>query len=252
MALFGKKEVYTAEADRARSDWGKIIKIRSVAQNKNDPKQMQSWFRSMIMVLEDETYHPVARLGFSDRYDVTVGDFLRKLKQASGNDGVAIAEVESIKAKTPNLIKDELDYLRSEEARWSKIAEDVRESAEQKFVYLKSNISKDLARERELYEAAFPKDKEDMMQWKSYYQQRISRLELQALSPAVRLIWVTSMPKDKIDGLISKYVDLLNSSNEPGVEEEFHKLEAEIDCIVKAEAVRLRKDYGHFLMSSAA
>ncbi len=257
-ALFGKRKSgddFSAEAERVISEHAEILKLRESLRPKNreDPQQKVKWYGDRVLILENEFHHPVARLSFSDRYDELVEDYVSKLREAAAGNRQAAVEVEATRSKAPNLVKEEADYLKSKKAKWEKIKEDLKFSSEASRSELKDRISGEIARERELAEIASPKNKEDMTQWKSYYQQRVSRLELKSVSAAARLVWVTSFSKSKIDVLIRNYVDLLNraAANEPGAEQEFHESEALIDGIVKAEAVRLRETYAHFFKESS-
>ncbi len=257
-ALFGKKKSsddFSAEAERVLYERAEILKLRESLRpkNKEDPQQKIKWYGDRIPILENEFHHPVASLSFSDRYDDMVEDYVRKLKEAAAGNRKAAAEVEAIKSRASILIKEELDYLKTKKAKWEKIKEDLKVSTEANRSELKDKIDGEIAREQELQDIAFPKNKEDMTQWKSYYRQRISRLELQSVCAAARLVWVTSFSKNRIDVLIKSFIDLLNKmvAKEPGAELMFHEMEVLIESIVKAEAVRLRKSYPQFFKESS-
>ncbi len=257
-ALFGKKKSsddFSAEAERVLYERVEVLKLRESLRpkNKEDPNQRIKWYGDRIPVLENEFHHPVSRLSFSDRYDDMVEDYVRKLKEAAAGNRKSASEVEAIKSKASILIKEEIDYLRSGKAKWEKIKEDLKVSTEFNRSELKDKIAGEIARERELQDIAFPKNKEDMTQWKSYYRQRVSRLELKSVSAAARLVWVSSFSKSKIDVLIRNYVDYLNKTvaMEPGAEQMLHQFDALIEGIVKDEAVRLRKDHSEFFKESS-
>jgi len=255
-SLFGGKknvEGFAAEAEQVLADQADIIKIRQslFPQNKEDSRQKLRWYRGRIPILENKRYHPVARLSFSDRYDLMVEDFIKKLKQAEAGDKAAIDEVEAIRSKAPNLIRDELDYLKFKEAKWENISKKAQELAEDKLTdwpKLKEKAEKELAQEREKFEMASPKNKEDMSQWRSYYQQRVARLELNALSPVARLIWVTSMKKEEVERRIQTYLELLDRLiRGEHLEGQLHTIEKYVEIIVINEGIRLHRDYARFL-----
>lgn len=257
-ALFGKKKSsddFSAEAERVLYERAEVLKLRESLRpkNKEDPQQKIKWYGDRIPILENEFHHPVANLSFSDRYDDMVEDYIRKLKEAAAGNRKAASEVEAIKSRASILIKDEIDYLKSRKAKWERIKEGVKVSTDANRVELRNKINVELATEIELKDIVSPKNKEDMTQWKSYYRQRVSRLELQSVSFVARLVWVTSFSKSKIDTLIKSYIDFLEKTiaKEPGAEEMIHQLDALIGGIVKAEAVRLRGDHPEFFRETS-
>jgi hypothetical protein len=203
--------------------------------------------------LQSKKYHPVAKLSFSERYDDMVVDYVNKLKQAEAGDKAAIAEVAEIKAKAPKLVNDEMDYLRFKAAKWEDIiqkAQEVPASQDVDWAQKKAKLESELAQEREILAVVFPKNKEDMTQWKSYYQQRIARLELpkDVLSPVAKLVWITSITSEERNRKIQEYLNLLGRliAGER-LEEQLKKLENTIEYIVINEGIRLHRTYPQFL-----
>ncbi len=264
MGLFGlfsakkKVEGFAVEAETVRVHSEQIIKWREPLRpkNKDDPKQMLKWYSDRIPILQNEYYHPVARLSFSDRYDITVQDFIRKLRQASAGDASAVSEVEFIRVKTPKLIQDELDHLISRKAKWERIVSEAQVSAvneEVKWDDIKAKILNELVTERELLRTASPKNNEDMTQWRSYYRTRVARLELRAISEAARLVWVTSIEKKDRERLINDYLAVLDQLiRGEKVEERYYAMKEQMRVTVTSEAARLRKDHRHFFIDSTS
>lgn len=259
--LLGKKkkaENFAVEAETVRVHSEQIIKWREPLRpkNKDDPKQHLKWYAERITILQNEYYHPVARLSFSDRYDATVEDFIRKLKQASAGDASAISEVEIIRVKTPKLIQDELDYLIGKKAKWERIVSEAQVSTvneEVKWEDIKAKILNELVTEREHLNNADPKNKEDMTQWKSYYRTRVARLELRAISEVVRLVWVTSIKRENRERMINEYLAILDQLiRGEKIEERYYAMKEQMRITVVSEAARLRKNYRHFFIDSTS
>src|SRR3990172_2955835 len=216
--LFGGKkraEGFAAEAEQVLADREDIVKLRQslYPTNRDDLKQNLKWYSGRIPILQNKHYHPVAKLSFSKRYDEMVVDYVNKLRQADAGDNAAIAEVKEIKSKAERLVNDELDYLKFKISKWENIGEKAQAyAADKDWTQEKEKAEKQLAEERELFEVVNPKNREDMTQWRSYYQQRIARLELpkKTLSPVVKMVWITSIKRNEREKKIQEYLGVLD------------------------------------------
>lgn len=240
---------FAVEAEKVLKDQEAVISRREALfpKDKHDPADMIPWYAERMKILNDESYHLVARLSFSRAYDSTVSDYVEKLKLAAFGDKEAISRVEEIIVRALNLITFELSRLKVNLDFWRKKAKTIEKAGLSKWLELKRRIKQEWKQESDLLEISIPKDTKDMSQWKSYYQKRVSRLELDSLTPVARVVWVTNINPVEKEDFIKGYLDLLNQLilGHP-VEEQLHRLEAHIEAVVIAEAARLRQSYPQF------
>jgi hypothetical protein len=109
---------------------------------------------------------------------------------------------------------------------------------------LRNTAAKDIELEQQRLETITPKDPSDTTLWKTYYQERVARLENEAVNIAARLFWTNRSEKA---GMIKRYFDVLDMLIQ-GVnkEEDFHVLESMMNAMVKSEARRLRREHPEF------
>jgi hypothetical protein len=113
-----------------------------------------------------------------------------------------------------------------------------------KWGQLRNSAAKDIELEQQRLETITPKDPTDTAQWKTYYQERVARLENESVNIAARLFWTNRSEKA---GMIKRYFDVLDMLIK-GVnkEEDFHVLESMMNSMVKSEAKRLRREHPEF------
>ena len=109
---------------------------------------------------------------------------------------------------------------------------------------LRNSAARDIETENQRLETITPKDPKDMAHWKTYYQERIARLENKSVNVAARFFWTNRQDKS---GITKRYFDVLDMLiNGVNKEEDFHVLESMMEAMCKQEARRLRREHPEF------
>lgn len=246
-----KVSLLDEEANKVLFDQEAVMRLREslFPKDNSDPDQKIPWYEERIKILNDESLDLVARLSFSRRYDKTVSMHIQRLRLASQGDKSSLLKVAEDKVKALNLIALEIRRMKEKLESWKEKKETLESAGTSKWFELKRQVKKECDEERALFELSFPKDEKDMLHWRTYYQKRVSRLELDALSPFARLIWVKMGKMNEVQDFVIDYFHLIDRMilGEP-FEENLHELESKAEAIVKSEAARLRQQYPQFFL----
>jgi hypothetical protein len=255
--LFGpgkkSKEEYSSECAKVLAD--KEVIERQVQEvmpvDKNDPSQRIRFYAKRLEVLNDQSLNVVARLAATKMFFWTVDDYVKKLQLASQGNKDAVAEVNDIRAKTPNLVADEIKRLSKKMGDWQEKERVMKEKAASegaKLAGLKKQFWDDVHAETQRREIVLPRDKNDMSQWMTYYRERVARLENSAVSLPARMLWTNV---ENRDALMQEYIETVNRILlGKDTEEHLHQVEAQMQGVISMEARGVREKYPKFFVEA--
>ena len=242
--------VLSQKADKVLLDRDSIFRKCNelLPKDEHDPEQMIPWYEERIKILEDESLDLVTRLSVTNTYDEFVSKYLENLRNASYGDKPSLLRIQEKEVKALNIISVEIKRLKTELEFWKDKKRAYDSAGLTKWLELKRKVRKECDDERALLELSLPKNKKDIFHWKAFYQKRVSRLELDALSPFARLVWVS---EKRAQDLVKDYFYMIDRIIlGEHYEEQLHDLEIRAETIVKVEASRIHRQYSQLVAAA--